>query len=307
MAIDTNPLVSLYQNPDGIFDDNVYHNIRNPDVSQYTIVITPKDIDYKIEGLLTNEFSMSVNAHWDASNILEVVTSNIPLLSTLYPIAVNLWGLGGAANPNNLGMSSKKIYSSSGYLELDLEFRIVDWRGEGQPIKSAFIMTSLLLPKNKANYSASQITTNLASEFFNFAGGVVGVEKKDMDSLVSKGAVLLKDTMRVVKEGAIKMLNKGMINGKEISNILEDPQFFTLASSPLPVRIDIGQYFTHGDMLIESLTIDFSKSMTKCGPLYADFKIHTSSRQALLLDDTKPQEQQIGLRSQNSKSRVSVK
>jgi hypothetical protein len=217
---------------------------------------------------------------------------------------VSLWGLGGTANPNNLGMSSKKIYSSSGYLELDLDFRIVDWKGTGQPLKSAFLLSAMALPKNKANYTASQVSINTIDKFIKFFGSAIA--DKNMVNQTSNDLMkLIKDTFGIAEEGVIKILNAAPgMNGKEITGYLNSPEFFTLASSPLPVTIKIGQYFEHSDMIIETVGTEFSKSMTEFGPLYSDFKIHTSSRQTILLDDNKPPEQQLGLKSPKKMNRI---
>jgi len=55
--------------------------------------------------------------------------------------------------------------------------------------------------------------------------------------------------------------------------------------------VTIGQYFKNEDMIIEDLSVEFSKEMTSTGPLYADIKLKLSSAEMLT-------EGNLGFRSQ---------
>jgi hypothetical protein len=65
-------------------------------------------------------------------------------------------------------------------------------------------------------------------------------------------------------------------------NATEDlSNFFMLYDSPPPCKLQIGQFFYHPDMIVESVNVQFSDEKTEYGPIYVDISLEMSSRKIM--------------------------
>jgi len=55
----------------------------------------------------------------------------------------------------------------------------------------------------------------------------------------------------------------------------------TLKKAPPPVRIQIGQYFYHPDMIIKNANFTFSKEVSDLGPLFVDVILSLETRKIM--------------------------
>jgi hypothetical protein len=316
-------------NPTAIFTDKTINEIKS---SQYAcrIYINGKDdVGLKsigmIEGIVTEPPEISVAAEWNASGMLDMITSNFGLLDTVYKYTSAVMGLGGMADMKNLGVSSKKIYTKSGYLEFTLKMRCVDWKGTKVPINACVLLSSLCLPKEISEIGMGEAIGSTTGAVAGAAGsGILGGIGKVMSALVKDGRLsqqqandilesITKGTMSVggyLKDGVEGIMSSlgvaGDVAKEAINQTVGDSQFLVVAKSPLPVTIAIGNYFYRKDMIVESVKTTFSKQMTLYGPLYADFDIALSSRKALLLN-TKNDVDGLGIVTDSStSSRVDI-
>jgi hypothetical protein len=318
MAQTTQDLNSLFDNPQKMWADDIYAKIsgdpiaQDPVKSQYSVFIKPTSGQFVVQGLLTNNFSLNLNATWEASGLLETITSNVPILSSLYPVASTILNLGGMADPASLGVSSKKVYKQSGYLEFDVEFRVLDWQGTGEPVKSAFMLSTLVLPTKDAKYDLSWLL-DATRNAYKWTAKTAGNVSAATDKFGTQGAINgLKAIASLVngKEGGTAEENENsMKNIKDkltnnLGNLLTD-DLYVAASEPSEITIDIGKYFSRKDMIVTGISCDFSKLCTDAGPLYADFKVSVSSRHSLLLDNSSDSEPELGLLGPQNMSRVS--
>jgi hypothetical protein len=292
-------LTSLYGNPDQMFSPSVYTNVTLRSIQQNLIRIypNPTSTDLLIQGLLTSPFKIGVSAEWESAGILESITSN-GLIGSLYGYATMIMGQSGMADPGSLGLSSQKIYKNSGYLEFDVSFRVIDWQGTGDPLLSAFVLSSMCLPTEMTSFNGVQLLNKIKSMGLTTIGKVIewattslGMSKEHATQLsnafTSDASGLITGTAKIIgkaTEGALNWFPKEM--GEAANKLASDPQFFVQASSPTPVQILIGTYFSRNDMIAKSVQTEFSKECSQAGPLYADFSISFSSRRALLISDS---------------------
>lgn len=305
-------LSSLVGNPGQMMSKEIYKNaIDSKQFSQYRVAITTLNSLYTVKGLLTDNLSLSIDAKWEATGLIDAITSN-PILSTIYPYITMFAGAAGIANPSNVGISTRKIYTSSGYLEFDIKFRVVDWQGTGEPIKAAFILSTMCLPTNTKSMSAGQTIDAAGNLVISELNKVLSLAKKvGINPSAAIGGV---DDLMNLLGGAVKELGGTAVETVEsasstlknfISNYFQNQEFLVIAASPSPVTVEIGQYFRHPDMVVQSVKMDFSRQITSAGPLYSDFTVNVSSRQSILLDnDQNSKEGEIGLLLNGNKARV---
>ena len=292
-------LTSLYGNPDQMFSPSVYNNVAaQRSIHQNLIRIIPNiGGDILIQGLLVSPFKIGVTADWDSAGILESITSN-GLIGSLYGYTTMVMGQAGMADPGSLGLSSQKIYKNSGYLEFDVSFRVIDWRGTGEPLLSAFVLSSMCLPTEVTSFNGAQLLNKIKELGLDTIGKIItwattslGMSEdhaKQLSTAFTKdaGGIITWAAKTVGKgaEGAINWLPEEV--GEAARKLGTDPQFFVQASSPTPVKVMIGTYFSRNDIITKSVSTEFSKECSQAGPLYADFNISFSSRRALLIGDS---------------------
>ena len=300
--------MSMLGNPGRIMNPDIYSNVL-PDktqdgLSQYVVRLTSNDSGNSIRGLLTENLSINTDATWDTIDLMAGLTTN-PFLGTLYKYGTMIGGLSGIANVANTGISTRKIYTKSGYLELDIRFRVVDWQGIGSPVESAFLLTSMCLPKNLKNFTAvgtveavADIGVTQINKVISFITKTLGSSQEDINAMteaVKGGANSLKSLISTLsKTHPIEGLEK--LIPTPITNVLNDPQFLVIAAAPSTITVQIGNYFKHNDMIVEGIKCEFSRQATSAGPLFADFNMRVSSRQAILMGVTGAEtDQDIGL------------
>jgi hypothetical protein len=153
----------------------------------------------------------------------------------------------------------------------------------------------------------------LPSKDFKFNVKEVLSGNKTMKWVMDKGKMLLNATdngglggIKDMIDGIAHALQTegGTENGKLSGFINEEldtlrtlggEDLYVAAREPGEVAVQIGQYFSRGDMIVTGVSCDFSKSCTDLGPLYCDFKISLSSRHSLILDNNSDSEPELGL------------
>ena len=297
------PLESLFTNPSQIFADDIYGKIsslsKGPDgkpfKSQYSVSIISKNAT--VVGLLTNNLSLNLAAEWQAAGLLETITSNTPIISKLYPVINTVMNLGGIGDPNSFGVSSKKIYKQSGYLEFEVEFRVIDWQGTGEPVRSAFMLSTMCLPSKDLKFNIKEVLSgNKTMKWVMDKGKMVLNATDNLGTGGIKGAINW-ITNKIQTEGGTENGKlSGFINDElETLRTIGGEDLYVAAREPGEVAVQIGQYFSRGDMIVTGVNCDFSKSCTDMGPLYADFKLSLSSRHSLILDNDGDSEPEMGL------------
>jgi hypothetical protein len=255
-----------------------------------TVIIQPSvarigsnDPDPILVGLLKGSLGFNINAVWQEMGGLASVMPSLGFIDKAIDAANSTVRFAGGANVGEI-YKSKKVYHKSGYLTIRPSMRVVDWNGKSQPIKAAFLACSYCVPFNNEDYIKQ----------LEYLGVTLSGSSNETISLLGQGLVqtirLGHNGLNYATENFKDVLTKidGSGNmakgfGNIIRNISEDLKndYGTFRAAPSPVQVKIGKYFEHPDMVIEDVAVEFSKEMTRQGPLYVDLTLSLSSRKII--------------------------
>lgn len=269
-----------------LFDKSSYSKAVRKDDGPYRIEIIPVDFsrhDLSIIGVIQEPISISMDPEWDVLNLASIV-SNFPKIESLFNMAVAPMAAAGVSL-TNAGLCTEKYFVKGSYIKIDANFKVVNWDDDGQPLKAATLLLNLCTPKKMKAYNVEEII----AQFLDL------MEKIKADVALKKVADLL--------EGSYNFITTAFLGGvtfdemiKSVKTKMDTKMFkdiktaynrglkevktgeFMLTNSPPCIEIKIGNYFDHPEMIIENVAVDFSKQMTKSGPLYANFKVSLSSK-----------------------------
>ena len=244
-----------------LFDKTSYSKLQNSYDGAYSITITfSKDGNvFEVTGLMNEGLSINVSPEYEDLGMGSVV-NNIKLVQAFGDKADSIMAFSGIRTKSS-GFVTKKFYDKSGYLELNPSFRVVNWDGSAQPVTESLALLTACLPsrgstlktKIEGTKLGAKITKNNAvGKLFQIASGVIGETFESAKSAV--GGVVNLDTFGKAAE---------------------------VVGSPPEVTVRISNYFYQENMIIEDLSIEFSKEMTASGPLYADIKLKISSSEMM--------------------------
>jgi hypothetical protein len=240
------------------------------DASNYAAVkITPNtnfnpefNAPGQIIGVLSEPLNLSFDSTWTNMDSIDVpyvgdvanlVLGEITNLGNSY----SMYGGGG-----ELGATWKntQVWQKSGYVKLNIKMDVVDWNGTGTPLVAAQNLIRMCTPnvdttnKSLGNVKAAYELGSGKIKKYLTDGGGTGVASDD-NSTMSRRA-------------ANNMLNVA-------------PEFLTLKAGPVPVTIEIGQYFKHDDMVIKNVSTTFSKEVTAMGPISVSIDLQCESRKII--------------------------
>ena len=282
-----------------MFDQKTYYKTIFGQHHPYQIRISPNvgrthgGADTAITGVMSNKININMEAEYDDLDLGGMV-SNLPLVGGFLNSVGNVAGTAFATTGqgiNNVGLFTRKFYKKGGYLRIEPEFKIVDWDGTGLTILSAAYLLNYCVPNRGETLDSID---NVVGEI----GKVIGLE----ENAIGRGVNFVKNGVRRAVEGIVSKEDANKINevvseayesnstAKKIGDsvvsgvktILDEG--LQMTSSPTPVSVHISNYFTHHDMIIESVGVEFSDKITKAGPIQADFKVALSSREASTVD-----------------------
>lgn len=245
-------------------------------------------LDPSVVGIIKDNIKLDYEASWDSMGGITSIIPGIPL--EIQKMGETITKLGMFAGAAQFGQvyGSKLVYYKSGYLELSPTFRVVDWKGTGEPLKAAYVMASYCVPILSDK--------NIMEKFAEFVEYLKSLDKsergivRDSITLAQKSFTLLQKSAIFAKESVESFLERyndgvnivqGLSNAfKQVTEeVMED--YASIRSSPTPVSVYVGQYFKHEDMVIKRVSVEFSKQMTEIGPLYADITVDLSSRKIM--------------------------
>lgn len=242
--------------------------------------------DPGVKGVIRDNLEMQLTPTWTTmggqGGIVPSIMSLAKLPNWYGGASTLIQGGANAAGFSQIGavFSSKKVYQQSGYLTITPSMRIVNWYDDAlnSPMVNAFILLNYCVPGDAINGFKElkdflkQKTPGALKIFNAIADGIKeGVEGvvNAADSLIPDGAA-----------DEVAALGQGLGNlGREVFDGVDDLQ--VLRKSPTPVRVTIGQYFQHDDMIVESVRLKFSKEQTENGPLYLDAYLTLSTRRVV--------------------------
>lgn len=245
-------------------------------------------MDYSQDGL-----TFSIPSNWRDLGGMggSLLPNGLKNLEGVFDKVNNIAQIGGAASLGS-SFASKLIYQQSGYLEISIPMMVVDWKGIGQPLITAILLANYCLPRNIAGGSMKEVLEKVNTW--------IDEQLKSMQESENNGEKIMGNLANAAKQGAegvVKTVENAIDTAidstrnqvakdayKQYKEIIGQglDDFTTLRSSPVPVNVEIGQYFKRDDMVIKNLSYTFSKEMTKCGPLYVKFNLELSSRQIMI-------------------------
>lgn len=229
-----------------IFDADVHNYPEDPDNRSLT-----GGAQLGITGILQNNFVYSANADWEA----KLANVGIPGFQKGIKAIQQ--------DTSRTGILTEKFYQGASYLEISPRFRVVDWKADGEVMKTAIQIIKKLLPIGNNKTVAESY------------GDVKNFMEKVGEVIPAATVTALADISGVVTN-----------DFKKVGEHLLDLKRRFLWGEPEPVRIQIGKFFDKNNMILMSANVEFSKEMTRHGPLYADFNCVFSSKLALTKDDT---------------------
>lgn len=284
-----------------MFDQKSYYKTIFGQHHPYQIRISPNigrthgGADTAITGVMSSKININMEAEYDDLDLGGMV-SNLPLVGGLLNSVGNVAGTAFAATGqglNNVGLFTRKFYKKGGYLRIEPEFKVVDWDGTGLTILTAAYLLNYCVPKRGETLDSID---SIIDEIGRRAGlgsdlierGINGV-KRAVEGLTNKeDAKKLNEAYE--NNEAAKRIGDTTLKGTK--TLIDEG--LQITSSPTPVSVYISNYFTHYDMIIESVGVEFSDKITKAGPIQADFKVALSSREASSVD-------RMGLHTTNNK------
>lgn len=220
---------------------------RSPDV--------PKGQQLGITGVLQNNLSYSIDANWEAKLANINIGGFAKAIKSLH------------GDVSNTGIITEKFYQGASYLTISPKFRVVDWNGDGSVMATAIKLVNKLLPHGN-NETIMETGTDIKEAANSFM-------EDYRNKIGTKLIAGMKDPTAAISNAALDVITAatGTIN-----------RF--LWGEPEPVRIKIGNFFDMNNMILESASVEFSKEMTRNGPLYADFDCRFSSKLAMVKHQT---------------------
>jgi len=267
-----------------------------------------KDFDYGVVGIIQNPLKFDITAEWEH---MGGITGLLPSWAQKGQALLNTGAnIGGFADMGSV-YASRKIYKKSGYLNISADLKIVNWENKGSPLLSAIYISNLLLPDSEIGeqklFELKKMIESLAKKgvllaqrsyeagkdaIINGAGTVDKVTGNSnvLPDLHLKEPVegvfnLMEETVGYsVEKGtgyADKFLKSSFGQNLVKNTIAELEDYALLRSSPSTVTVEIGNFFKQRDMVLTDASFEFSKEMTKTGPLYVDVHLSLSSRMIL--------------------------
>lgn len=211
-----------------------------------------------IRGILKEPLKFSVESEWEPifnlADRYQTVQAGMSLLT--------------GSRLFNTGVWTKRLWKGGSYLRINPVIRIVDWDGTGNVVRDVERLMDLALPVYKSDKGVDDIT-RIKRDLSPIVEGLSNVPAAALD--LGKDLVTGELSPRKLAEGAIDGFSKAI---KGISS-----------KGPQPVSVTISNFF-YNTFIVEQVEAEFSKEMTKSGPLYADLNMTLATQEVTVKGDT---------------------
>ena len=245
---------------------------------------TKDDIEPIVIGIIKDKIDLNYTAEWSPMGGFASVMQSVPFVGDIVQMgakALNagsgIVNMGGGADLGAV-YSSKMIYHKSGYLRINPSFRVVNWQGNGDPLKASVLIASYCSPLE----GDTSIIDTIKQLLKNFDSS------SDKNTIAKQLSTLANQVGGTLKELVLGLEQKiENVGGQAATNIFNnitsdiEKDYLSIRSSPVPLQVTIGQYFFHPDMVLMESNLSFSKEMTKTGPLYVDISLTLVSRKII--------------------------
>ncbi|MFW6377043.1 MAG: hypothetical protein ACOCZ5_00210 [bacterium] len=206
-----------------------------------------------IKGVSLEPIKFSLNTHWDAMG-----DAKLPLVGSIMKGLNVVKGFSTIGGGVEIGAhyTSKLLWKKPGYMEISPRFRVIDYYGKGDPLRSIKFLSRF-------------ITGDEGARLGDVGGQRLEETGESVDKWFEENV-----TNRLMGTGAL-----GELTHDGVRTIIPDiAELFEIQGSPPPVSIQIGQWFYLNDMIIPNIRLVFSKEMTSLGPLWVDVTLTMKSR-----------------------------
>tara|TARA_Y100000310_G_C20704329_1_gene833631 strand:- start:1133 stop:2191 length:1059 start_codon:yes stop_codon:yes gene_type:complete len=238
-----------------------------------------------VVGVTLNRVNIGISSEWQAQGVPKLPFVEGAFNNPFYKGASELSVAGAGGELGSVWMS-KQLWRKNGYLSISPEFRITDWDGTGRPLSYALQIAKLCLP-GKSDGNIKKTIEQLKSAVGR--GVESAIEYADGKQEAWGAEKLVKDNVDPALLDAVGNLASDTVSRlHSISKTYLDDihDIITLKNAPPPVKVQIGQYFYHPDMIIKNANFNFSKEVSDLGPLYVDVTLDMQTRKIVSgLDD----------------------
>lgn len=270
----------------------VTSNISQKQMGQYGIKIKSPTLG-EIDGILKDPIGFGVEANWQTlglEGIIDSVMASNGILKTIDTV-VDAANLAAGSSFTNTGLFSKLFYKNSGRLGISPTFRIFDFNGSGICTVAATRLMALCIPSIKKSLDIEPIISNA-------------------EDLIRKGEEEGKKVP--IAKQLIEAKNKFLETetGKQMTSVYQkgrDSLASTQANwsdAPSPVSIQIGNWLTITQAVVQSVNCQFSFECTDAGPMYVDVSMKLDTIENLAIGSNEMLEQVII--GQNRSDRVKI-
>ena len=219
-----------------------------------------------IKGVSLEPLELNLETNW-----VPIDSSNCPIAKTISSFLGGLSGYATLLGREELGShySSRHVWKKPGYLKINPKFRVVDYYGNSDPVKSVQFLHKYIVGVKDTNEVMSKLKRMLEGS---------SAKAREVIQTFLGGQT---KAIGEMDDGSLKDVRSGfVVAGTDVMNtILGDTEKIIGNVSPPPVSIQIGTWFYLNDMVIENIDFDFSRELGRHGtPLWVDINISMRSR-----------------------------
>lgn len=162
------------------------------------------------------------------------------------------------------GIHTQKMYKGASDIKINVNFKVVDYNGNGAPLKAAAALGIFCQPNDFPDQAIKELYSLLKDS------GKTAAEEDDgnlnIGNIVTSFFSSVGGGLNDLKDDALKKFNY-----EKIQKYIEEFNLSSMARRV--VSLEISDYFAIPDMVIDSVTQNFSYDQTISGPMVADFAV----------------------------------
>jgi len=269
-----------------VFNTDSFNKTLYASTGAYKVVIESEErraltdneaeVPLRVVGVMKGGVSLNTNAVWrelEADTALGCLVSNTPLKTQIMQAAKALVTVGGATAETDL--QSKKFYTGGSHLSLPISIRVLDDDNSGKAIKAAITLMALTLPRSKMSVQLDNAIKAVIAKIPN----------ETARNLIGKAELGIENGLQMVAQGIRDQLPKTLKNfATNVYNEISNEEI-RLTESPPTISVILGNWLTLRNMILESVTANFSEHCSESGPIHVDLELSIGSRYKMLLDE----------------------
>jgi hypothetical protein len=261
-----------------VFKEKTYSDTISDDGPYQITLADNLDNSLFVKGVVKGGINFSIDSTWSDMSLGNIV-NNFSSLEKIMNI-VNFPLAAAGVSYDNAGVMTEKFFSKGGYLEIEPVFDVVNWNGDGMPLKVAVFLLNYCVPKYLDEYTV----TDVIEGFIPFLEKFKAIDKFGiLESAQGVGTAVIGSIKQVVKDSYGNAEGKGIIPDAFDSietgtGVIMNDKSVYKTQAPGTLDVKISNYFNMPNMVVESLSVEFSDKITDTGPIKAEFKVRLSTK-----------------------------